>query len=107
MYLLAVGGLGGACPGALAQPPEPRTIKTKPIVNEGPVGASSARIKKAGTQAIAATDEAHAGAQFVAATELAISSYTPRPYPRKITIFKADDPFDSPAALLTAMTGKA
>ena len=57
-----------------------------------------ARLKAAGTNAMTETDEEHAIAQFVASTELAISNYTPRPYPRKITIFKADDPFDSRAA---------
>ena len=33
-------------------------------------------------------------AEFVAATELAIAAYTPQPYPRRLTIFRADDPFD-------------
>ena len=39
-------------------------------------------------------DENLSASEFVAATELAISDYSPLPYPQKLTIFRADDPFD-------------
>lgn len=62
-----------------------------------------ARLKEAGTEVAPASDEERSVAQFVALSELAISNYVPAPYPRKITIFKADDPFDAQAVFANGL----
>lgn len=65
-----------------------------------------ARLKEAGPEGPPAYDEARSVAQFVALSELAISNYVPAPYPRKLTIFKADDPFDAKAVFANGLGWK-
>ena len=43
---------------------------------------------------------------FIAANEIAIAQYTPQPYEGRITIFRADDPFDSQEARENALGWK-
>ena len=45
-------------------------------------------------------------ADFVALSERAISTYAPASYPRKMTIFRADDPFDSAAVYASGLGWK-
>ncbi|MFG6547281.1 amino acid adenylation domain-containing protein [Sulfitobacter sp. 1A10445] len=65
-----------------------------------------ARLKESGPEVAPACDEARSVAQFVALSELAISNYLPSPYPRRITIFKADDPFDAKAVFANGLGWK-
>lgn len=62
-----------------------------------------ARVGTETDMASATRAEVLSAGEFVAATELAIEGYMPRPYPRKMTIFRADDPFDARAVHETGL----